>query len=523
MLEAFPPQLWNRSTAAHLLKRAGFGTSPEQLDLWTSLGLDTAVDRLVDWELTEDPTAEPDWAQPAFGYPFQNKKELQGLSEDERRELFKEYQKTQRKNSQDLRERWLNRFLTTPRPLQEKLTLFWHGHFATSIRKVKISYFMWKQLDLFRRFGNGSYENLLMEVARDPAMLIWLDGTDSNDKAPNENFARELMELFTLGEGHYTEEDVKESARAFTGWRVDRFSQTATFNPKRSDRGSKKFLGQRGSFNDQDIIRIILQQEQAAQHICTKLWTFFAYENPSPQLMEALAATFRESKMELKPLLKKLFRSQEFYSAQALNNQIKSPVQWWVSSLKNIASHSPATHLGTRILTQLGQSLLEPPSVKGWDGGRTWISTSTLMLRHNTAHYMLYGGTAAELGIGDNFKRLAFANQAKKINPEPTTVAPNTEMEEQPTPEPTTKLANKLLNRSMPALTELAQLAPPELRLDRSKLINTLSERFLQNIPDPKLSAFLENSLPQKSEPVTDQELKKLLYQIMTRPEYQLT
>ncbi|NJK93410.1 MAG: DUF1800 domain-containing protein [Blastochloris sp.] len=327
MLEPLAASDWDRNKAAHLLKRAGFGSTPSELDAWSKLSLQEAVNKLVDWESTPDPTPDPEWAQPGFGLPISDRAELAKLSQEQRKELFQEYQRLQRSQIQELREDWLTRMAKTPRPLQEKMTLYWHGHFATSAEKVKASYYMWKQLDLFRRLGHGSYQTLLVEVGRDPAMLIWLDGAQSKRSSPNENYARELMELFTLGEGHYTEQDIKESARAFTGWDVQRFEQKARYVPQRYDGGQKTFLGETGAFRDEDIVRIILKQDQASRYLATKLWTFFAYENPEPELIQDLAGTLRGEKWELKPVLKKIFLSRAFYSPRCLMAQIKSPVR----------------------------------------------------------------------------------------------------------------------------------------------------------------------------------------------------
>jgi uncharacterized protein (DUF1800 family) len=524
MLEPIQASEWDRSKAAHLLKRAGFGGTQEEINSWAQLTPTQAVDKLVDWELIPDETKDPEWAVPGYGLPFKDRKETRSLPDEQRKALFQEYQRTQRQNTQNLRERWLDRMLTTPRPLQEKLTLFWHGHFATSAEKVKLAYFMWKQLDLFRRMGNGSYEKLLVEVGRDPAMLVWLDGAESNRNAPNENYARELMELFTLGEGHYTEDDIKESARAFTGWTVDRFGQTARYVPQRFDGSRKKFLGSAGTYKDEDIVHIILKQDQAARHITSKLWTFFAYENPEPELIENLAATFRSEKMEFKPLLKRLFLSKEFYSAKATQTQIKSPVQWWIGMQKSLEVTRTLPRLSTTILTQLGQNLLQPPSVKGWDGGRTWISTTTLMLRHNVAHMMIYGGTPEALGMGDVLKRFAEDAQAKKKT-ENEANPPDMMMEEKedPSMQQRQKMAQKAMKRNFPGMMDPNKLAPSDQRQNRNELVARLTERLLQSPPSATTLKNLQKSLSDTDRVLNDEQIKALLYQIMIRPEFQLT
>ena len=175
---------------------------------------------------------------------------------------------------------------SSPRPLEEKLTLFWHGHFATSVEKVKSTYRLYLQNETLRKHASGSWEELIVSVSKDPAMLLYLDGAESRKQAPNENYARELMELFTLGEGHYSEEDIKEAARAFTGWTINRQTFSIRNVQANHDAGCKTFMGKTGTFDGHDIIRIIMEQPQSAEYICTNLWSFFAYPNPQPELVE---------------------------------------------------------------------------------------------------------------------------------------------------------------------------------------------------------------------------------------------
>ena len=249
---------------------------------------------------------------------------------------------------------------------------------------------MYLQNQTFRRLGMGKYGDLVTAVAQDPAMLVYLDNTRSRAGAPNENFARELMELFTLGEGHYSEQDIKEAARAFTGWMVapEKYAFVdATGNRRRKmhDTGQKEFLGESGAFDGHDIIRIILQQDQAARFIAARLWSFFAYENPEPELIDALAAEFRSGNYEIRPLLKSIFTSEAFYSERALRSQIKSPAQWLAGSCIILGLEHPPAALSFNALRSLGQELFAPPNVKGWDGGYAWITTASLTERYNIA------------------------------------------------------------------------------------------------------------------------------------------
>ncbi len=380
------PGDWSRPHAAHLLTRSGFGATPEQIDSAAAQTLSDVVDGLLK---TAPAATPPDWVVPGI----EDKPDLRAmkeLSEEERRKKRKVLRQENSRQHRELVNWWLHRMIVTPCPLQEKMVLFWHGHFATSIRKVKNTYMMYLQNQTFRSLGMGSYRDLVTAVAQDPAMLVYLDNTRSRAGAPNENFARELMELFTLGEGHYTEADIKEAARAFTGWMVAPRKYAfidATQSPRRGlhDNEAKEFFGNCGNFDGHDIIRIILQQDQAARFIVDRLWRFFAYDNPEPDLVESLAAEFRSNEYEIAPLLKSIFTSEAFYSAKARRTQIKSPAQWLAGSCILLGLEHPNPKLCFNALRSLGQELFSPPNVKGWDGGYAWITTASLTERYNLA------------------------------------------------------------------------------------------------------------------------------------------
>ena len=241
----------------------------------------------------------------------------------------------------DLQKWWLCRMAETRRPLQEKLTLFWHGHFATSIFKVDSAYYMWLQNETLRRNASGNFHTMIMEISKDPAMIKWLDNDSNNKEHPNENYAREVMELFTLGEGHYTENDIKEVARAFTGWHYDRSAMQYRFDPEKHDDGQKEVLGKKGNLDGGDVIDIIFQQPACAQFLARKLWSYFGYEEPEQELVDGLAEVFREGKYELKPLLHRMFSCNAFYSERAVRTQIKSPVQLAVGSYHLLGKRIP--------------------------------------------------------------------------------------------------------------------------------------------------------------------------------------
>src|SRR5690242_14079129 len=291
----------------------------------------------------------------------------------------------------ELRGWWLERMARGPRPFQEKMVLFWHGHFATSVEKVRNPYFMWRQNELFRRLATGNWQQLLSETGKDPAMLIWLDQARSRKDHANENFAREVMELFALGEGHYTEKDVTEGARALTGWSLDMNDEKFIYRPRIHDDGVKTFLGQSGNFDGDDIIRIIVSQPQSARFITAKIWNYFAGQMPSEDLNAELAASLRAHGNNFKPFLREMFRSENFYADYIIRNQVKSPVQWLVGSVRMLENDLPPTIVCWGMLRQLGQDIFAPPNVKGWDGGITWITTNTLLTRYNDAEALVQG------------------------------------------------------------------------------------------------------------------------------------
>lgn len=287
---------------------------------------------------------------------------------------------------------WLYRMLSTPDPLTEKLTLFLHGHFATSATKVEKLHLMLEQNDLLRAKSRGRFEDLVRAISRDPAMLIWLDSTSNRRIRPNENYARELMELFCLGVGNYTEQDVKEVARAFTGWEV--LGEKFVFNGPQHDRGVKSFLGRSGNFDGDDAIKIILEQPAAPRFIARKLIRFFVVEEPPPSddLIEPIARQLRDHDFEVGPAVRTMLASNLFFSDLAIGRKVRSPVELGVGLLCCLGATTNLVQLGQGI-AELGQSLFYPPNVKGWDGGRAWINSSTLLGRANLVRQMM---TAAE-------------------------------------------------------------------------------------------------------------------------------
>jgi uncharacterized protein (DUF1800 family) len=338
------------------------------------------------------------------------------------REKLKTLERQLAFQANELRAWWVERLISAPDVLREKMTLFWHGHFATSLQKVRDPYFMWRQNDIFRRLGLGSWENLLTETSKDPAMLWWLDGTESRKEHPNENFGREVMELFTLGEGHYTEKDVQEAARAFTGWTINRPKQEYSYVKYRHDEGEKNVLGQTGKWFGEDVLRILVQQPQCSRFIWTKIWRFFVNDTPpSDAVLEAITSHFESNNRVFASTLKVLFTSSEFFAPENRRSMVKSPVQWLASSVRQLQRETPPPQPMLNALRTLGQDLFAPPNVKGWDGGISWVTTNNLLYRYNFSWFLLNGqkppAGAAPTRPGDKMRDRIAEFQAASYTP----------------------------------------------------------------------------------------------------------
>ncbi|MBI2423601.1 MAG: DUF1800 domain-containing protein [Candidatus Hydrogenedentes bacterium] len=379
-LDALDPAAWNHQHARHLLNRAGFGVPFERIEHLAGLGPEAAVAYLVAYHAHPQDLDAPDFLLD----PIENReirKMKEGFSEDEIRKAVNERRAAERRATEHLKSWWLDRMRTTNRPLEEKLTLFWHGHFATSAQKVQQSSFNYQLNAVFREHAAGNFKDLAIAVGQSPAMLVYLDNRRSTKNKPNENWGRELMELFTLGQGNYTEDDIKNAARAFTGWTNRKLEfQLALRN---HDNGPKAFMGRTGGFDGWDIFKIIFEQPAAATFISRKLWEYFAYENPEPEIVEGLAQTLRANNYELKPLLTQLFLSRAFYSEKALGTQVKSPAQLLVQLCEDLDVPRVPPAFAGRAGRSLGQDLFYPPNVKGWEGNRAWVNANTLLLRYN--------------------------------------------------------------------------------------------------------------------------------------------
>ncbi len=493
MLKSLSSDRWNYSTAAHLLNRAGFGGTPAEIKKLADLGLAQAVDFLVDYEQIPDPTPNPDWAKPEPDRMRQLQEVNRTGTPEEKRQLQQETQQLQRQRIMDLRGWWLQRMATGPRPLQEKMALFWHGHFATSFEKVRDVYFIWRQNDIFRRLATGNWMLLLLEVGKDPAMLVWLDQAQSRREHPNENFAREVMELFALGEGHYTEHDITEAARALTGWSLERQEQSYVYRPFFHDNGAKTIFGHTGNFDGDEFIGLIMAQTQAATFITAKLWNYFAGNPPSPELNEALAENFRENGNNFKPFLKTLFCSEEFHAPDIVRNQVKSPVQWLVGTVRMLETDLPPTLVSWGMIRQLGQDLFAPPNVKGWDGGVTWITTNTLLTRYNDAQ-SLVEGTLPPLTAND-FGGKGAGNGQKAMN---------------------------ALQRLRIGGVNVGKILTPGERDNNHAIIAALQNRLFQTTLKKDQQETLQEFLDAKTK-MSDADILTAIRLMMSTPEYQVT
>ena len=351
---------WNLARAGHLYRRAAFGASWDQLTQSVSDGPRRTIDKLL------RPQADVE----AFN-------------------LACDAYETSAGSVDDLRAWWLRRMILTPHPFLEKMTLFWHSHFATGGAEVKSARLMQQHVALLRSGALSSFAALLEGISRDPAVLLWL-GADANRKSrPNENFARPLMEAFTLGPGQCTETDIQEAARAFTGWFV--FAGKLRFIPREHDAGMKRILGQEGNFASEDVVRIVLEQQATSERLVRRLyrWLICETEEPNATLVAPLAESFAKDYDVLK-LAETMLRSNLFFSRAAYRRRIKCPVEFALGIVKGLEGMVPTMQLA-QDLAGLGQNLYYPPTFKGWTGGRHWIDSATMVGRHNVASALLQG------------------------------------------------------------------------------------------------------------------------------------
>ena len=396
---------------AHLMRRAGFGANREQIGMHANAGYQNTVEALL------------------------NPGEEDRMDDHLIRRFHPELSGMMGPNAPG--QNWLYRMATTSAPLREKMALFWHGIFATGYAKVIHGKALSDQTRTFRTFGMGSFKDLLIQLSKDPAMIIWLDNQDNHNGAINENFGRELLELFTMGVGNYTELDIKECARAFTGWTIanreymelrsqrdsdwpyGRIAWHFKYHPEDHDDGEKEFLGQRGRFNGEDIIHIICQQEATARFISRHLYSFFVSDEPpvpewrytppiNPEAIDELTRVYFDSNYDISAMLRALFNSSYFQSQDSWYSKVKSPVELVAGVLRLTGEFNrPRREIIDRYFqaSYMGQFLNNPPSVEGWHQGTDWLDTGTLVERVNFASQQI--GDSTKPGIQAMIERIA--------------------------------------------------------------------------------------------------------------------
>jgi uncharacterized protein (DUF1800 family) len=362
----------DRHLIAHLLRRAGFGASQAEMDEYTALGYEGAVDRLINYERVDDSTAEAAVERMRRDNPAAANPEQPARGNPPLEAAI-----------------WLARMLLTRRPLQEKMTLYWHGFLVSSVAEVNSGILMARQNALFRsRALTTSYKDLVKAVARDGAMIVYLDNNTNRKGKPNENWARELMELFTLGIGNYTENDVKEAARAFTGWTLNRETGDFVFNARQHDDDPKTVLGVTGNLNGDDVIEILFTQPAHGRFFARRLLRHFLTDTPSEALVNRFAQFYVTSGFNVKETMRQLFLSQEFRAPEARFALVKSPVEFTIGAMRTLNANLTDLRTWRTLMTAMaamGQQVYLPPDVGGWPGGRSWFNSSTYYNRANTA------------------------------------------------------------------------------------------------------------------------------------------
>jgi hypothetical protein len=401
---------WNYDRAAHLLSHAGFGGTPAEIQKLADAGLERAVRSLVHYESIANPKMQPFvesglWDPTLNGFP-DSRPEATDRAARHGVSMGVESKPTGNRPVQPVSDRffywlratmletrrlgywWANRMLQTTHPVEQKMALMWHGHFATHENKVRDYRKMMQQIDLFEQEATGNVRDLTIQIAQNPAMLYFLDAQYNVKGAPNENFAREVMELFTMGVGNYAEKDVREGARAFTGWYFDNL--TFKVDLVKHDDGVKTFLSRTGNFDGVDVLKIIFEQPATAEYLAGKIYRFLVRDELSPGLRTRLGAILRDNNWEVKPLLTVMFSSKDFYSQASYGGHIKGPVEHLVGMMKHLGVDAiPGVPDFNQSTIAMGQHLLNPPSVAGWAGGKAWITPGLLIARGNVARDVL--------------------------------------------------------------------------------------------------------------------------------------
>ena len=386
--------------ARHLVSRTGIGSEWETITRFQNLTRQQAINQLYNnqnMNLPRPPAMSP-W----------NK--MVGLRNNMRRKKMVNH--ISRGEGKALQKWWVSHLLATKSPFLERMTLFWHNHFPSSIIKTTQASMLHQQNLMFRKNALGNFGQMLHNISRDPAMLLYLDGYVSTKDDPNENFARELLELFTIGLGNYSENDMREAARAFTGWSIDERNGLFKFNPQEHDTGVKTFLGKRGNFKGEDIINMLLQHPRTAETIAKKMWReFINISKPDQRVINQWAGIFRNSGYDIKALMNQVLNSSEFWAPANRGALIKSPIEITIGTLRTLPYTLRRTDLPHN-LNIMGQGVFAHPSVKGWSGGKTWISTQSILRRNS----MMTNLTSGNLNERKN--RGGIASKMPDVTPE---------------------------------------------------------------------------------------------------------
>jgi hypothetical protein len=563
---------WSYDFAAHLLERAGFGGTPEQVQVFAKMTPAQAVARLVHFEGTDasqlppfdhsgihDPGLEPfPPSRPAVTDLAKAKGEALGIKvkpSGNRRmqpivDEFFYWLRASVLETNRVAYWWVNRMLTSPQPLREKIALFWHGHFASNEAKVRDYRKLLGQLELFQKQGTGNFRDLTVAVAQNPAMLSFLDAGVNVKGASNENFAREIMELFTMGVGHYTEKDIREAARAFTGWNYK--DVTFVVNKDEHDDGEKTFLGKTGRFDGVEVIDIIMEQPATADYIAGKLYRYFVRQDLSIELQKQLGSVLRQGHYEIKPLLEKIFLSRDFYSPASVGTQITSPVQFAITTYQKLGLTSvPGVPDFNSVTGGLGQQLFQPPTVAGWAGGQSWITPGLLLERANFARDVLfpdisflppdrYTGGGEVRRVAERIREgmdISTATKDESKSGEMAESNKNADRDEEfNTRYGSFRGSQMAIERVKAIPRDTAQVKLARMVMDHNlknttQVVDYMIHRFMRVAPGDdvrqKLVVFLNNELgtPDISVAQTyiEQPLRLLLHLIMSQPEYELS
>ncbi len=571
-LQPIDAQSWNVEHSAHLLSRAGFSGSPEQIQGLATLSPANAVALMVYG-------AKQRYEPPQFVHsgvfdegldPFPpSRPATTALAAEQGHALgikvkpggnrpmqpivnkFFYWLRASRLETDRVAYWWANRMVSSPHPLVEKMALFWHGHFATNEDKVRDYRKMLQQVQLFQEQGLGSFRDLLISVARNPAMLVFLDAGVNTKDSPNENFAREIMELFTMGVGHYEEDDVREAARAFTGWSVRGLE--FHFNEDAHDAGSKTFLGQQGNFDGVAIIDLILAHPATADFIAAKLYRYFVNQDLSPDDVGQLGNTLRELNYNIGAYMEVLFLSRDFYQPKNMGSRVKAPVELLVSTYRRLGlSEVPGVPDFNVVSGALGQRLMHPPTVAGWSHGRSWITPSLMFERANFALDVLF----PDIGFVPPDRYPSFVHEVAQVQQRLRRGMSVSEATK-PSGVETDEMAasNQLADRHEEFNTRLGSMRgwqmalervipiprrPAQLNLARQvvdaglttpeEVVDHLARTFLSVSLDPAtrtaLTEFLVRELGTSdivaAASFLETPLRKLLHQVLSLPEYQL-